>query len=88
MVKRKDVRTRGKFQLSKYFQTFSEGDAVTVTKEKAMQPSFPARLQGRSGVITNKRGRAYVVNIKDQNKDKQHIIAPIHLKKIKQIEKQ
>ena len=83
MVKRKNVRTRGKFQISRYFQRFSEGDSVAVVREKAIQPSFPTRLQGRSGIVLKKRGRAYVVKIKDQNKEKQFIIGPIHLKKIK-----
>ena len=87
MVKRKAVRTRGKLQLSKYFQELKEGDAVAVTKEKAIKSSFPIRLQGRTGVVEEKRGKSYVVKIKDQNKEKKFIIEPIHLKKIKQVKK-
>ena len=87
MVKRKAVRTRGKLQLSRYFQEFKEGDVVAVTKEKSIKSSFPVRLQGRTGVIETKRGKSYVIKIKDQNKEKQFIIEPIHLKKIKQIKK-
>ena len=84
MVKRKAVRTRGKLQLSKYFQEFKEGDAVAVIKEKSIKSSFPARLQGRTGVVEAKRGKEYIIKIKDQNKEKRFIIGPIHLKKIKQ----
>ena len=87
MVKRKAVRTRGKLRLSRYFQEFKEGDVVAVTKEKSIKSSFPVRLQGRTGVIETKRGKSYVIKIKDQNKEKQFIIEPIHLKKIKQIKK-
>ena len=87
MVKRKAVRTRGKLQLSKYFQELKEGDTVAVIKEKSIKSSFPVRLQGRTGVIEAKRGKAYVVKIKDQSKEKQFIIGPIHLKKIKQTKK-
>ena len=83
MVRRKSVRTRGKFQLSRFFQRFQEGDAVAVTIERAMQPKFPKRIQGRTGRIVRKQGRCYVVDIMDQNKKKQFTIAPIHLKKIK-----
>jgi ribosomal protein L21E len=85
MVKRKKVRTRGKLQLSRYFQKFKEGDAVAVVKEPALQPSFPKTLQGRTGFVKGKIGKSYLIMIKDQNKEKSYSIAPIHLKKIKQI---
>lgn len=87
MVRRKEIRTRGKFSLKKYFQKFQEGDSVAVVRERALFPNFPERIQGRTGVIEGKRGKAYIVNIKDQRKPKQYIIEPIHLKRIKNIEK-
>lgn len=80
---RKKVRTRGKLQLSRYFQKLEEGDSVAVVREKAIQSSFPLRLQGRTGVVEGKRGRSYVIKIKDQEKEKKFIIKPIHLKKLK-----
>ncbi len=83
MVRRKPVRTRGKLQLSKYFQEFEKGNSVAVVAEPAVQSSFPKTLQGRTGVIENKRGKAYVVKIKDQNKEKKFLIEAIHLKLIK-----
>ncbi len=82
MVKRKSTRTRGKIQLSKYFQELEKGDFVSVVKELAVSSNFPKRFQGRTGVVEGKRGRAYIVNIKDQNKEKTFLIEPIHLKKI------
>lgn len=83
MVKRKNVRTRGKLQLSKYFQELKEGEKVAVIRETAVPSSFPTRLQGRTGIIEGKRGKAYIVKINDQDKEKKFIIEPIHLKKIK-----
>ena len=83
MAGRKKVRTRGKIQLSRYFQELNIGDAVAVVREKAIQSRFPEKLQGRTGVVESKRGKSYVVQIKDQNKEKKFIIEPIHLKKIK-----
>ena len=83
MTNRKAVRTRGKLQLSRYFQEFKEGDSVTVVAEKSLNPTFPRRLQGRTGKVEKKIGRSYSVKIKDQTKDKEFIISPIHLKKIK-----
>lgn len=83
MSGRKKIRTRGKLQLSRYFQELKEGDSVAVVKEPAVQSYFPSRLQGRTGKIESKRGKSYVVLIKDQNKEKRFIVEPIHLKKIK-----
>ena len=85
MVRRKKARTRGKLQLSRYFQKFKEGDFVAVKKEVSVNSNFPKRLQGRTGIVKGKRGKVYVTIIKDQNKEKTFLIAPIHLKKIKQI---
>lgn len=83
MSKQKPVRTRGKLQLSKYFQKLEEGDSVAVVREKSLNINFPERLQGRTGKIKGRRGKAFVVEIKDISKDKSYLIEPIHLKKLK-----
>jgi len=84
MVKQKKMKDRGKISLSKYFQEFKEGEAVAVVREASLTASFPKRLQGRTGNITGKRGKSYIVKILDKNKEKSFLMAPIHLKKIKQ----
>jgi len=83
MNKRKGIREHGKIKLSNYFQEFKKGDRIAVVKELTEMPKFPKRLQGRSGVVENKRGRSYIVKIKDLNKEKTYIIHPVHLKKLK-----
>ncbi len=85
MVRRKKIRTRGKLQLSRYFQKLEQGDAVSIVLERALQPSFPKSLNGRTGVVESKKGRAYIVKVKDKKKEKEYLLQPIHLKKIKQI---
>lgn len=87
MSKKKPVRTKGKLSLSKYFQELKEGDTVAVVREQSISANFHRRLQGRTGTVEGKRGSSYMVGIKDQNKEKKYLIAPIHLKKIKQIKK-
>ncbi len=82
MAKRKKIRTRGKIQLSRYFQRLKEGDNVSVVKELSIESNFPERMQGKTGTVVEKRGRAYVVKIMDSDKEKKFIIEPIHLKKI------
>jgi ribosomal protein L21E len=83
-MNRKKVRTRGKLQLSRWFQELKKGDFVAVTKEPSVNSNFPARLQGRTGVIEDRKGKVYLIKIKDQDKEKKFLIEPIHLKKIKQ----
>ena len=82
-MNRKSIRSRGKLSLSKYFQKLEEGDNVAVIIESSMQPKFPKKLQGKTGVIESQRGKTFVVKIKDQAKTKKFLIDPIHLKKIK-----
>tara|TARA_Y100000310_G_C20363260_1_gene659983 strand:- start:136 stop:411 length:276 start_codon:yes stop_codon:yes gene_type:complete len=84
-MKKKKIRTKGKISFSRYFQNFQEGDIVSVVREAAVKSSFPERLQGRTGIVESKRGKTYMINIKDQSKEKRFLIEPIHLKKIKQI---
>ncbi len=80
---KKKIRTKGKLQFRRYFQELEKGDSVAIVKELAVQSSFPARLQGRTGLVESKRGKAYIIKIKDQAKEKKFLIEPIHLKKIK-----
>lgn len=82
MVQRKKIRTRGKIQLSRYFQNLKEGDDVSIVRDVSIDYNFPERMQGRTGIVVEKRGRSYVVKIMDHNKEKKFIIEPIHLKKI------
>ena len=84
MIKRKSFKTKGKIKLSRYFQDFEKGERVAVIRELGLQPRFPQRLQGRTGVIESKRGNSYILKIKDLNKEKTYIIHPVHLMKLKQ----
>jgi len=87
MVNKKHIRSRGKLQLSRYFQELDEGDFVAISREQSLPINFPKRFQGLTGIVEGKRGKAYIVKLKDGNKEKRILIEPIHLKKIKQINK-
>lgn len=84
MANKKPVRTRGKLQLSKYFQKFKEGDFVAISREKSIPINFNKRLQGSTGIVAGKKGKTYIVKIKEGRKEKEILVEPIHLKKIKQ----
>lgn len=70
MVRRKQVRRKGKIQFSRYFQNLKKGDSVAVLKELSVSSSFPRRLQGRTGEIVERRGKAYIVKVMDNDKEK------------------
>ena len=82
MAKHKTARQRGKIQLSKYFQSFKEGDYVAVAQELSEVFGYSKRIQGRTGRVIAKRGSAYEVEVNDLNKPKTYMLKPIHLKKI------
>ena len=65
------------------FQKLEKGDRVVVVKELAVEGSFPKRLQGKTGLVEEKRGDAYLVKIRDGKKEKKFIVKPVHLKKLK-----
>ncbi|VVB78712.1 50S ribosomal protein L21e [uncultured archaeon] len=83
MIKRKQLKTRGKIRFSHYFKEFKDGDRVTVIRDLALHPKFPKQIQGRSGTIIGKRGNSYILKMNDLNKEKTYIIHPVHLRKLK-----
>ncbi len=82
MARKKKIRAKGRLQLSRYFQEIGKEDMVAVVKEPSLKAEFPNRIQGRTGIVEGKRGKSYIIKIKDFNKEKRFIIKPIHLKKI------
>jgi len=79
---KKNVRTRGKISITKYFQIFKTNDKVQLIAEPAVQKGmyFP-RFHGKTGKVTGKKGLCYNIEIKDGKKLKTLIVHPIHLKK-------
>lgn len=88
MVKRKNIRKRGKIPFSRAFQDLKNGDSVAVVRDATLSSKFPKKIQGRTGQVGEKRGRFFVINMKDLKKKKKFIINPVHLKKIMQEQKQ
>jgi len=83
MLKRKKIREKGKIKLSEWFKELKKGERVAVKRELAAKASFPKRLQGKTGIVESKRGRNYIIKIRDYKKVKRFIIPAIHLKRIK-----
>ena len=83
MIKRKNIRDRGKLGLSRLFQTLKPGDKVALMPTIGSKTPFPLRMTGKTGIVIGQRGKAFVVSIKDGNKEKKIIARKIHLKKLK-----
>tara|TARA_Y100000310_G_C20665993_1_gene807519 strand:- start:765 stop:1001 length:237 start_codon:yes stop_codon:yes gene_type:complete len=77
-MKKKQVKGK----MSRIFQELKEGDRVAVIIDVSENKGFPKRIHGKTGVIEKRKGKAYIVKIRDNNKEKQYIIKPVHLKKL------
>lgn len=86
MLKRKLLRQRGKISMREYFKTFKTGDRVALIRNLSFNADFPQRMQGKTGVIVEQRGRAYVVRINDLNMEKHFVVKPINMKKLESIQ--
>jgi len=82
MIKRKRTKDKGKVSLTRYFQEFQVGDSVAVVRDLAHIFGYSTRVQGKTGKVISKKGKAYHVEIYDMNKLKKYFIRAIHLKKI------
>jgi large subunit ribosomal protein L21e len=87
MLKNKSMKSKGKIKFSQCFQELKDGDKVAIVREHSFNPNFPKRIQGQTGTIVGKRGNAYILEVMDGNEMKTHIMAAIHLKKIKDLKK-
>jgi len=80
-------RTREKFRktrratVNQFLKKFKIGEKVVIDIESSSQKGMPfRRFQGLSGEVVGKRGKAYIVKIKDGGKFKNIIANPEHLK--------
>ena len=90
MLKRKKTREKGKIRLSEYFKELKGGDVVAIKRDLSLPEGrgFPRRIQGKTGVVNGKRGRCYIIKMKDYNMEKSYIVHPVHLKKLKSLNKE
>jgi len=80
---KKNVRTKGKISLTRFFQKLKADDKVVLSAEPAYQKGmyFP-RFHGKSAKVIRQVGTCYEVEMNDHKKSKTLIVHPIHLKKI------
>jgi len=70
----------GRFSIREALQEFNEGDKVRININPAIQRGMPySRFQGTMGVVKEKRGRSFLVELKSGGKVKQVTSRPEHL---------
>ena len=78
---KKDLRKRGVVPVTSLIQKFDLGQKVHVVCEPSIQKGMPhRRFHGMTGTVVGQRGRAWLLAIRDGQKDKIVIARPQHLK--------
>jgi len=73
-------RKRGKTGLSKILHSYTVGERVVVKIDPSVHKGMPhRRYQGKVAVITQKKGKSYVVNVTQGEATKEIIVRPEHL---------
>lgn len=77
---KKHVRERGEVPVSQVIKEYKVGDRVSIVIEPRVQGGQPhPRFQGKTGVVVEKRGRSYLVELSDGKARKKVISRPVHL---------
>ncbi|MFH8080837.1 MAG: 50S ribosomal protein L21e [Candidatus Aenigmatarchaeota archaeon] len=76
-------RLREKFTVNRFMQSFEIGDRVMIDLVPSQPKGRPfKRFIGKSGIVIDKRGDAYIILVRDGGKEKKVISRPEHLKAI------
>ncbi|MDW7727229.1 MAG: 50S ribosomal protein L21e [Candidatus Methanoperedens sp.] len=77
---KKTVREKGLSPITRAIQQFIEGDFVNIDLDPSIQKGMPHhKFHGKTGKVVGRRGRAYLVGVRDGNSMKEVIILPEHL---------
>jgi large subunit ribosomal protein L21e len=78
---RKRFRRSERVSVNRFIKQFNIGDKIVIVIDSASSKGMPfKRFQGLAGKIIEKRGKAYLVEIKDGNKIKKITACSEHLK--------
>lgn len=83
---RDTLKRRERTTVNKMLSDLDKGQTVQININSRIHAGIPfRRFQGKTGKISGRRGRSYVVDLKDGNKAKQVVVHPAHLKELKMI---
>ena len=74
-------RERGLSPVSRAVQDFNPGDRANIVIDSSVHRGMPnPKFHGKTGTVISKRGRSYILQVKDMNATKTVIVAPEHLR--------
>jgi len=74
------LRGKSRVSVAQAVRTFSIGDKVLINP-KATPKGLPhLRYANRHGIVVEKRGKSYLVEVGDYKKRKKIVVGPVHLK--------
>lgn len=83
-ILKKKPREKGKIGLSKLLYHYQPGSFVVIKTEPSIHKGMPhRRYHGKVGTIIEKRGRSYVVSVKQGKAIKEIFVRPEHLEPYK-----
>ncbi|MFQ6127355.1 MAG: 50S ribosomal protein L21e [Thermoplasmata archaeon] len=81
---RKRARERGLSPITRRFVNYEEGDMANIMIDPSIHKGQPhPRFHGLTGRILERRGRAYLLEVRTGKRLKQVIVRPEHLRKAK-----
>lgn len=79
---RRSPRKRGISPITRSLRTFQVGDKAVIVIDSSVQKGWPHhRFHGLTGTVMERRGRAYVLDVRFGGKTKTAIVLPEHLRK-------
>ena len=80
---KRSIRQKGKFSITKFLQTFKEGEKVGLIADSIYQKGmFHPRFFGETGTVMGMQGSNYKVRVYDGSKEKILLVHPIHLRRM------
>jgi len=77
---KKPIREKGKLSITKLLTKYEIGSKVIIKMDSSVQKSLPhKRFHGKIGIVLEKRGRGYVVNVPKGNSISTIIVRSEHL---------
>lgn len=76
----RQLRGKSKVSVTQSVRTFNVGDKVIITPKSTHRGQPHLRYTNRHGIIVERRGNSYIVEIGDYNKRKQLVVGTVHLR--------
>ena len=74
-------RRNSKIAVNQHFVDWKPGTRVHIEVDGSFHSGIPfRRTLGKTGIVTGKRGKVYMVELIDGKTKKEHLIHPVHLK--------